>query len=262
MQLLELPLPLVQDILRYAAALSSDAKTGLRLRLVNRFFDRHVFKYLARYNIDILTRRKRYRSSTESFKVRVAREHIGDVPSRPCSDFVAHIHDVVDDILFLTSQTLLSTTTSTQIKNVAIAGDLHVISTLLDFADHPAYRDFFWECVVVDACAAFGEHKIKEILTKKDWTKARHVWALIVRQAREHGYKEIVDRMVEGLHPVELQEAGEKAVADRVWPDVSQLYPDKVRVSGQACARFRELKAAYKMFLPVGTGENATCEDV
>ncbi|KAL1601589.1 hypothetical protein SLS60_006504 [Paraconiothyrium brasiliense] len=342
------------------------------------FFDRHVLKYLARYNIDILTSRKRYRKSPESFKVRVAREHIGDAPYRPCSDFAAHIHDVVDDILFLTSQTPLSTTTpvihtrsslldefalayvhnndkwfmflcswwepdwegfghrsprntrlttfviavvmdwdkavewlldltepppmartpecfgrlarqamtlrrphvlrlclsrgaslvfvhplrSKQIKEIAIAGDLHIVSTLLDFAIHPTYQDFFWECVVVDSCAAFGEQKINEILMQLDWSKARHVRALIVRKAREDGYNLIVDSMVEGMHPVEVQEAEEKAVVDKVWPKVSQLYPDKVSVPYQARMRFRELKAAYGMVEPVGTDTSATCEEV
>ncbi|KAJ4295583.1 hypothetical protein N0V90_007596 [Kalmusia sp. IMI 367209] len=92
------------------------------------------------------------------------------------------------------------------VLKIARKGDLEVIRTLLDFADQPAYQDFPWAWVVVDALAAAGRWEIIDLFAKKDWSNARDVWELINHRALECGREEVVRRMVKGLDAMTARE--------------------------------------------------------
>ncbi|KAJ4300738.1 hypothetical protein N0V90_002826 [Kalmusia sp. IMI 367209] len=97
MQLLDLPLVLVQDIIEIVVLSQpflSDWSTIHDLRLVNRLFEREVTKFWARHSL--CESRKRIRSDEPlNFTVRLLQEHVGAQDRNEC-ELASKMHAAVD----------------------------------------------------------------------------------------------------------------------------------------------------------------------
>ncbi|KAF2471881.1 ankyrin [Lindgomyces ingoldianus] len=103
MQLLDLPLVLVQDIIEQAVNISKLHEIA-RLCQVNRLFNREGYKYLARNRLGVVPYWD-YLSPPipQHIKLQLVREYIGDW-DRGKNDFASHVHAVVDELVRRFSQ--------------------------------------------------------------------------------------------------------------------------------------------------------------